>query len=100
MPGALTPTEAMEAHKAGADFVKIFPAGNMGPGYIKAIRSPLRYLRLLAVGGVNEKNFADFMKAGCVGAGIGGNLVNKEWIANGEFGRITLLAQEYVRAVR
>lgn len=94
MPGAMTPTEIFEAHRAGADFVKVFPAGTLGAAHIKAIRGPLNHIRLLAVGGVSEKNAAEFMKAGCVGLGVGGNLVNKEWIANGEFEKITALAKE------
>ena len=52
-------------------------------------------MRMLAVGGVNEKNIADFMKAGVVGAGVGGNLVNKQWIAEGAFDKITELAKEF-----
>lgn len=100
MPGAFTASEVVEAYEAGADFVKIFPIGNMGPGYMKAIKAPLSHIPLLAVGGVNEKNVADFLKAGAVGAGVGGNLVNKEWIAAGEFDRITALAQEFVKAVQ
>ena len=94
MPGALTPTEIKQAYRAGADFVKVFPVGNLGSGYIKAVRGPLNHIRLLAVGGVSEKNVAEFIKAGCVGVGVGGNLVNKDWIANGEFHKIRALAQE------
>lgn len=94
MPGALTPSEIKQAHKAGADFVKVFPVGNLGSGYIKAVRGPLNHIRMLAVGGVSEKNVAEFIKAGCVGVGVGGNLVNKDWIANGEFDKIRALAQE------
>lgn len=94
MPGALTPSEIKQAHKAGADFVKLFPVGSLGASYVKAIRGPLNHIRLLAVGGVSEKNVAEFIRAGCVGVGVGGNLVNKEWIANGEFHKIRALAQE------
>ena len=94
MPGALTPTEIVTAHRYGADFVKLFPAGTQGTAYFKAVTAPLNHIRLLAVGGVNEKNIADFMAAGAVGAGVGGNLVNKTWIANGEFDKITALAKE------
>ena len=100
IPGALTPTEALFAHRCGADFVKLFPVGDLGPGYVKAVHAPLNHIRLLAVGGVNEKNIGDFLKAGALGAGIGGNLVNKSWIAAGEFEKITALAREYVRAVK
>ena len=98
-PGALTPTEILTAYAAGADAVKVFPAGDLGPGYIKAVKAPLSHIPLMAVGGVNEKNAADFMRAGCVGLGVGGNLVNKDWIAQGEWSRITDLAKEYVKAV-
>lgn len=94
MPGAMTPSEILIAYRAGADFVKVFPAGALGPAYVKAIRGPLNHIPMLAVGGISEKNVADFIKVGCVGAGVGGNLVNKEWIANGQWDKITALAQE------
>lgn len=97
MPGAMTPTEIVTAHRYGADFVKVFPTSNLGAAYIKAIRGPINHIRLLAVGGVNEKNIGDFIKAGVNGAGVGGNLVNKEWIKNGEFDKITALAEEFCR---
>ena len=96
MPGAMTPTEVMTAHEYGADFVKVFPTSNLGASYIKAVRGPINHIHLLAVGGVNEKNIAEFLKAGAVGAGVGGNLVNKEWIKAGEFNKITALAREFV----
>ena len=96
MPGALTPSEIVNAHNYGADFVKIFPVGNLGAEYIKAVRAPLNHIKLLAVGGVNEKNIGNFIKNGASSAGVGGNLVNKEWIANGEFDKITNLAKEFV----
>ena len=98
-PGALTPSEILAAFDAGADAVKVFPASVLGSAYIKAVRAPLSHIPLMAVGGVNEKNAADFMKAGCVGLGIGGNLVNKEWIASGQWEKITTLAKELMKAV-
>ncbi|MBO4447451.1 MAG: bifunctional 4-hydroxy-2-oxoglutarate aldolase/2-dehydro-3-deoxy-phosphogluconate aldolase [Bacteroidales bacterium] len=97
MPGALTPTEAVEAFNAGASYVKIFPAGSLGPGYIKAIKAPLSHIPLLAVGGIGPDNIADFIKAGCVGAGVGGNLTNKEWIQAGEWDKITETAALLVK---
>ena len=99
-PGAFSATEILTAWEAGADAVKVFPVGNLGPGYIKALKAPLSHIPLMAVGGVNDKNAGDFMKAGCVGVGVGGNLVNKEWIENGEWDRITDLAKSYMKAVR
>jgi 2-dehydro-3-deoxyphosphogluconate aldolase/(4S)-4-hydroxy-2-oxoglutarate aldolase len=88
MPGALTPTEAVAAHEAGAGFVKIFPAAAFGAGYVKALVAPLSHIPFLAVGGIGLDNVAEFLKAGCVGAGIGGNLTNREWIAAGEWDKI------------
>ena len=99
-PGALTPTEILTAYSAGADAVKVFPAGSLGPGYIKAVRAPLAHIPLMAVGGVNVKNAADFMRAGCVGLGVGGNLVNREWIENGEWDKITAHAENLMKAVK
>ena len=98
-PGAFSPSEILEAWNAGADAVKVFPAGSLGPGYIKALRAPLGHIPLMAVGGVNEKNAAEYMKAGCVGIGAGGNLVNREWIENGEWDKVTALAREFMKAV-
>lgn len=96
MPGAMTPSEIETAYEAGADFVKIFPVGNLGAAYIKAVKAPMSHIPVLAVGGVNEKNIAEFIRAGAVGAGVGGNLVNGEWIRKGEFDKITALAREFV----
>lgn len=96
MPGAMTSTEILTAHSCGADFVKVFPTSSLGTAYLKAIRGPINHVRLLAVGGVNEKNIGEFIRAGADGAGVGGNLVNKEWIANGEFDKITALAKEFI----
>ena len=100
MPGAMTPTEIVTAHDAGAEFVKLFPAADLGAGYVKAVRAPLSHIKLLAVGGVSEKNFADFLKAGVVGAGVGGNLANRTWIENGEFDKITEVARQLVEIAR
>ncbi|MBR3925019.1 MAG: bifunctional 4-hydroxy-2-oxoglutarate aldolase/2-dehydro-3-deoxy-phosphogluconate aldolase [Kiritimatiellae bacterium] len=100
MPGAFTPSEAVEAWEAGASFVKLFPAGSLGPDYVKAVRAPLSHIPFLAVGGVSAANAADFMRAGCVGVGVGGNLTNKEWIAEGAWDRIAEAARELVESVQ
>lgn len=96
LPGAQSPSEVMTAHAAGADYVKLFPAGALGIDYVKAIRGPISHIKMLAVGGIHEKNLAEFLKAGMSGAGIGGNLVNQTWIGNGEFDKISALAAEMV----
>lgn len=100
MPGALTPTEVLAAHEAGADFVKLFPIGNLGVAYAKAIMAPISHVKMLAVGGVNENNVADFLKAGMAGAGIGGNLANKKWIEEGRYDKITETAKALVEAAK
>ena len=99
MPGAMTPTEIVSAHSYGADFVKLFPIGNLGASYLKAVKAPLNHIKMLAVGNVTEKNIGEYIAAGADGAGVGGQLVNKEWIANGEFDKITALAKEFVENV-
>ena len=99
MPGALTPTEITSAHDWGADFVKLFPVGILGAGYIKAVKAPLNHIKLLAVGGVNPENIVQFLDAGCCGAGIGGNLVNQKWIDAGAFDKVTQTARELVEKI-
>ena len=93
IPGAITPTEAVTAYNAGASYVKLFPIGILGPEYVKAVMAPLSHIAFLAVGGIGPDNIADFIKAGCVGAGVGGNLTNKEWIADGRWDKIAATAE-------
>ena len=96
MPGAFTPTEIVTAHEAGADIVKVFPVRSLGPQYVKDVLAPLKHVRLMAVGGVNPDNAADYLRAGCVGVGASGSLVNKEWIAAGEWSKIAAEAKRFI----
>ena len=100
IPGAMTPTEVAQCWKWGADIVKIFPSAALGVPYIKALKEPLAHIPLFAVGGVSLDNVKDFLRAGMCGAGIGGNLANKNLIASGDFAAITELAREYVKNVQ
>lgn len=100
IPGALTPTEVMVAHRAGADFVKLFPAGVFGAPYVKAVKAPISHVDLLVVGGIDENNLATFLSAGACGAGIGGNLVNREYVNAGEYEKITQVASRMVSAAK
>ena len=100
IPGALTPTEVTTAHRAGADFVKLFPAGVFGAGYVKAVKAPISHIDLLVVGGVNENNVASFLAAGAIGAGIGGNLVNAAWVKANQYEKITETARLLVDSVK
>ena len=100
MPGALTPTDVVNAWEAGADIVKLFPISSFGPGYLKAIKAPLSHIPMMAVGGITEKNAAEYLAAGAVGVGVGGNLANKTWIDAGEYHKITETAAAMVAAVK
>lgn len=100
MPGAITPSEIQTALRAGADFIKLFPLANFGLSYFKAIKAPLSHVKFLAVGGVDENNMAEFLKAGIKGFGIGSNIVKKDLIENGDFKGITELAKKFVAQVK
>ncbi|MEB6201847.1 bifunctional 4-hydroxy-2-oxoglutarate aldolase/2-dehydro-3-deoxy-phosphogluconate aldolase [Mammaliicoccus fleurettii] len=76
IPGALTPTEILEAYEYGGDIIKVFPTTAMGPEYIKDLQGPLPHIPLLPTGGVDLNNVEDFIKAGAVGVGLGSALVD------------------------
>lgn len=99
IPGAFTPTEIVNAYDWGCDVVKLFPAGLFGTDYIKAVISPLNHIPVMAVGGITVENIQDFMKAGVVGVGIGGSLVDIKAVENGEFYKITEIAKKYCMKV-
>ncbi len=98
IPGAMTPSEIASSYEAGAELVKLFPAGNLGLSYCKAVMAPINHIPMIAVGGVDDKNLGDFLKAGFVGAGIGSNLTDKVMIANKDFEGIRKLAERYMQA--
>ena len=100
MPGALTPTEIQAAHKYGADFVKLFPITNLGTGYVKAVKAPLSHIKLLAVGGIDQNNMQDYLKAGVSGFGIGSNIINKKMLQEKDWAGITALAEKYVSLLK
>ena len=88
IPGAYTPTEALNAYSAGADMVKIFPASVGGPSYIKALKAPMPQLSLVPTGGVKLENVADFMQAGATAVGAGSALVKKDALRSGNLDEI------------
>lgn len=100
IPGALSPSEIQLAHRSGADFVKMFPITNLGVDYVKAVKAPLSHIKLLAVGGVNENNISEYLRAGVCGFGIGSNIVSKKLIDGNCYEAITELSKKYVSAVR
>ena len=101
MPGSLTPTEVINSWKAGADFVKIFPAGNVGgPAYIKSLKAALPQIPMIPTGGVNLETAAAFLKAGAAALGIGGELIAKAALESGNFAAITESARQYCAIVK
>ena len=95
IPGALTPTESVDAYEAGADFVKLFPITSLGSSYVKAMKAPLSHIRFLGVGGIDENNMQEYLKAGVCGFGIGSNIVNKKLLDSEDYAAITELARMY-----
>ncbi len=100
MPGALTPSEMQIAHRSGADFIKIFPITSLGTSYVKAVKAPLSHLKMLAVGGVDESNMAEYLQAGVSGFGVGSNIINKKMLEQNDWQGITDLAEKYVAIVK
>lgn len=95
MPGAMTVTEIMTALRAGADAVKLFPAGALGPGFIKAVHGPLPEVRFVPTGGVSLANVGEWFEAGCFAVGVGGELTGA-----GDPAAVTEAARAFVARVR
>ena len=100
IPGAFTPNEIVNAYKLGADYVKVFPAGNMGADYFKSVSIPLPHIPLLAVGGIKPNDAMAYIEAGAIGIGVAGNFTNREWLKNKEFDKIGKVAKEYIRTLK
>lgn len=96
IPGAMTPTEILNAHELGADFVKLFPTASLGFSYVKDLMSPISHVNLLATAGITEENFAAYLNLGIKGAGISGRLTDKALIAAGDWSEFTRRAQKFV----
>ena len=99
MPGALTPTEIVSAYNMGADIVKLFPAGELGLGYIKAVRGPLKHIPMSAVGGVKPENVKEYLDAGVCGFGVGGPLVLAAAVKSGDDAAIEERAHAFTDAI-
>ena len=93
MPGCFTPTEILTAHEAGADVVKVFPAGSLGPGFIRGVLAPLPYLKIMPTGGVSLDNATEWLRAGAVAVGAGSALVETDAVAAGDWDRLTANAR-------
>ena len=100
MPGAMTPTEVLNAWEAGADVVKIFPAGVGGPQFFKDLKGPFPHIEIMPTGAVNRETAPAFIKAGACAVGVGGELAGKPLIAARDFATITRNAADFLAIVQ
>ena len=100
MLGAVTPTECQRVHESGADFVKLFPADGLGPGYVKALRAPLPHLRIIPTGGVDLQTGPALLQAGCVALGVGSSLLKADILKANDWPALTALARKFVETLR
>lgn len=99
--GALTPTEVMHAHRAGADFVKVFPCSYVGgERYIRALKAPFPDVPLIAAGGVTQSTAAHFISAGAAALGVGEDLIPRQAVRFREGAWIRELAARFLNFVR
>ena len=100
IPGALTPTELMNAQDHGARLIKIFPCGNVGgPKYLRSLKAPFPDACLIPTGGVNVANAAEFIQAGAFALGVGADLLDPAALRDGNLEKITSTARELAQAV-
>ena len=99
MPGCFSPTEILDAHDAGADVIKVFPATGLGPQFLKDVRAPLPQVKLMPTGGVTLDNAGDWIRAGAVAVGVGSALVDGKAIDAGRFEVIAANARKVIANV-
>jgi len=100
VPGCMTPTEIQQACEAGADVIKIFPAGVVTANFFRNVLGPLDHITLMATGGVSIDNVKEYRAKGVDVVGVGGNLIDKEAIAAGQFEKITAYAAKLVEKAK
>ena len=98
--GSVTVAEIVAAYDMGADIVKLFPAGELGLGYIKAVRGPLVHIPMSAVGGVKPENVGEFLDAGVCGFGVGSQIVLTKAVKSGDDAAIEARAREFTDAIK
>ncbi len=98
MPGAMTIKEIVECMEAGADVVKIFPGELFGPAIIKAVKGPIPQAPMMPTGGVGLDNVGEWIKAGAVAVGVGGNLT--AGAKTGDYASITTIAKQFVEKIK
>lgn len=99
MPGAMTPTEIINAYRWGASIVKVFPAGDLGTSYFRSLKGPINHVPLSAVGGIDHVNMESFYREGVVCFGIGSHIVKKDMLAENDFEAIGYNARLYTEQI-
>nr|WP_309100002.1 bifunctional 4-hydroxy-2-oxoglutarate aldolase/2-dehydro-3-deoxy-phosphogluconate aldolase [Fredinandcohnia onubensis] len=97
IPGVMTPSEIYQAHEAGADAVKLFPAKIVGASFIKDIKGPMPFVNFIPTGGIDKNNITDFLKAGSIAVGMGGSLLDKQMITEGNYKQLTQHVKEIMK---
>jgi 2-dehydro-3-deoxyphosphogluconate aldolase/(4S)-4-hydroxy-2-oxoglutarate aldolase len=101
LPGALTPTEVLNAFRLGGDMVKVFPAQSVGgAAYLRALRGPFPEIPLVPTGGVTLENVRDMFGAGAVAIGVGSELISRDALDRRDYAAIGALASQFIAAVR
>lgn len=100
IPGAMTPTELIRAYDCGADIIKLFPAGALGPEYFKAVATPVKHIGIAAVGGITLSNLAAFKAAGACAFGISSSLFDPKLINAGRFDELAANALAYTELAK
>lgn len=99
-PGAMTPTEIETAWNSGAAMVKVFPASQLGPGYIKEVKGPFQDIKLMAVGGINRENVPLYLAAGASALALGGSIFSLERMNKHQYSQIRVDIEGFLLAVR
>ncbi len=100
IPGVMTPTEMLQAYEWGADAVKIFPASVVGATFIKDVKGPLGHIPIIPTGGIHLDNAQDYIHAGAIAVGVGGSLMNKQYIKANDWAALTDLAKQFTEKVQ
>jgi len=98
-PGALSPTEVLNAYRAGVEMVKVFPIQSLGPAYIRSLKGPFPHIPLMPTGGVTLESVPHYFEAGADAVGVGGELFKRDWLARKDWASIEATAGAYVQAV-
>jgi 2-dehydro-3-deoxyphosphogluconate aldolase / (4S)-4-hydroxy-2-oxoglutarate aldolase len=100
MPGTSTPTEMLQAHRAGAQLQKLFPAPAGGPAFVSSVLAPLPFLKIVPTNGIDESNAADYLKAGAFAVGFVKALFDPDDLRNERYDKIEQIAKKLISAVR